>query len=101
MLRAMASAIESNPWRTTGMSSLDSAERERRERLALDYLNRLRAEVSAMKAPPRPETVAWAVDELNELAGCVDAPETPAARYELDLLLGQLVEKLREGAPAR
>jgi hypothetical protein len=70
--------------------------------MALDSLDRLRAEVSALKAPPPPETVAFAVDELNELARCVDGPGTPQARYELDLALGQLVEKLRQAArPAR
>lgn len=96
----MASAIEQSPWQVTGMSHLDGPERARRERLALDYLDRLRAEVSAMKAAPRPETLAWAVDELNELARCVDGPGTPRASHELDLALSQVVEKLREAARA-
>jgi hypothetical protein len=94
----MANVLEQDLWRVTGMNRLSGQERDRREQLARDYLERLRAEVSSMEVRPRPEVLAWAVDELNETAGCVDAPEAAPARFEMDLALAEVIEKLREVA---
>jgi len=94
----MSSANDPTLWRVNGMSGLSGLERDVRELLARDYLDRLRSEVSAMPVAPRRESLAWAVDELNESAGCVDAPETPQARSELDWVLSEVVEKLRASA---
>src|SRR5262245_45283786 len=94
----MSSATDLNLWRVSGLNALSGAERELREVLARDYLDRLRSEVSAMPVQPRRESLAWAVDELNEVAGCVDGPGTPQARSELDSALAEVVEKLRAAA---
>jgi hypothetical protein len=94
----VASAMDPKLWRVAGMNHVSGLDRELRELLARDYLDRLRSEVSTMKVQPRLETVAWAVDELNEIAWCVGEPGTPQARLEMDSALAEVVEKLREVA---
>ena len=98
----MSSQIDPSVWSVSGMSQLSGPERERREALARACLERLRSEVAAMPVAPRSESLGWAVDELNEIAGYVEGPETPRARRELERALAEVVEKLRgSGRPLR
>lgn len=90
---------EQTLWCVAGMNRLSGLEREHRESLARAYLNRLRAEIGSMPLRPPPESVAWAVDELNDLAGCVDSPETPEAGNEMECALAEIVSRLRRDDP--
>ena len=76
---------------------LDS-ERSLRRRLALGCWGRLQNQIDLRHSPPTERFLDWAVDEINELVSTIEQPGSPDAEYELELLLNQLLDRLR---PAR